>query len=79
MKSIKMGDVIYMDRSDELIQVVSAQIEPCLIYYWSSAYPKEIGTKRCRTSDAWIIFEYGMKVGDNVGRPVFRVAERQEK
>jgi hypothetical protein len=80
MKSIKAGDVLWMDKFGELINVVFCADRPTpLIYYWSDAYPEEAGTKKCRYADAWIIFKYGVKVGSTGSRQAPDATPRGEK
>lgn len=65
--SIRIGDLIYMEKFDETLEIVGISSEPDeqpVIYYWGSKYPKEVGTKKCRCAAAWILFKYGHKIGE---------------
>lgn len=64
---ISVGDIIYMSRFEELIEILqcfkSTPNKGAQVAYYSDRYPNDVGTENCRVADAWIIFDYGTKVG----------------
>lgn len=65
-KQISIGDIMYIDKYNELIEILGWSEVYIYINYWSSAYPKEVGTKKCRKAASWIIFKYAEKVGSTI-------------
>lgn len=64
IEEIKVGDVIVMHEMDEVIEILTCQVDKGIVQYWSDRYPDEIGTKNCRIASSWIIFRHGEIIGN---------------
>lgn len=64
VKTISVGDIIWVDGPDELIEVVHCDAATAKVRYWSHKFPKEMFTRKCRIADAWIIFKHGITLTD---------------
>lgn len=60
---IRTGDIIWMDAANELIEIVGCLPESGEVHYWTSKFPKQVETRKCKGASAWIIFRHGLKVG----------------
>jgi hypothetical protein len=68
MKALRLGDVLVMERFDELIEILDYDEKRGEVKYWSDKHPEEIGTKNCRVASLWIILKYGSKVANVLER-----------
>lgn len=58
VKNLYVGDVLYMPPWDETIEILGGG-KPGEVLYWSSRWPHEFGTPRCRGASLWVVFKYG--------------------
>ncbi len=64
--TIKVGDIIVIDKIDQVIEIVGCLPEEGKLHYWTDEDPKQVGTKKCKVMDAWIAFRLGTRL-TNVG------------
>lgn len=62
-KIISVGDIMWVEFAGELIEVLQIDKEKAQIGYWSSAYPEDFNTNKCRMCDAFILFKSAIKLG----------------
>lgn len=63
VKNIKVGDVIWIDKIGQQIEVLGPGYKLGSVNYWSDRYPEEVGTVKCRVMATWIVAELGVRVG----------------